>query len=158
MEDWLPQKTVVSLENCLDQGISLLQSRLEMKNITITVQLPPYPRVKADQESIQLILNNLLSNAVKYSPSGQSIHISWELPPGFCRLTIQDYGTGMSPENLARLFRIEDKLSSVGTAAELGSGLGLILAQSLAERNGCRIEMDSRLGEGTAARLWMPVA
>ena len=64
----------------------------------------------------------------------------------------------MTPETIARLFRIEDKLSTVGTAAELGSGLGLILAQSLAERNGVRIEMDSRLGEGTVASLWLPLA
>jgi signal transduction histidine kinase len=158
MEDWSPQKTVFSLEGCIDQAISLLQPRLQMKHVAITVQVPPYPQVRANQESIQLILNNLLSNAVKYSPPGRSVHISWELLSGFCQLTIQDHGTGMSPETIARLFHIEDKLSSIGTADELGSGLGLILAQSLAGRNGCRIELDSQLGEGTAARLWVPLA
>lgn len=158
LEDWSPQKTAISLEHCLNQAITLLQPRLEMKHITITVQPPPYPLVKADQESIQLILNNLMSNAVKYSNPGKSVHVSVELLSGFCLVTIQDHGTGMSQETIARLFRIEEKISAIGTAAELGSGLGLILARSLAERNGCRIELDSRLGEGTAAHLWLPLA
>ncbi|MFH2113744.1 MAG: ATP-binding protein [Spirochaetota bacterium] len=87
-----------------------------------------------------------------------AILLSSVMQSGFCRLTIQDHGTGMSPETVARLFRIEDTLSTVGTAAEPGSGLGLILAQSLAERNGCQIGLDSRLGEGTAAHLWLPLA
>jgi signal transduction histidine kinase len=158
LEDWSPQKTVISLEGCINQAVSLMQSQLDMKHIIITVQPPPYPPVRADRESIQLILNNLLSNAVKYSRPTQTVQISFELLPGFCRLTIQDHGTGMSPETIARLFRIEDKLSVVGTAAELGNGLGLILAQGLADRNGCRIELDSRLGEGTAAHLYVPLA
>jgi signal transduction histidine kinase len=158
LRDWSPPKTVVPLGDCLQEALVLLRSRLDMKKISVALPAPPFPPVKADRESVQLILNNLLSNAVKYSRPGQSVEVSWTLEAGFCRLCVQDRGTGMSQETLARLFRIEEKVSAVGTAAELGSGLGLILARSLAERNGCRIGLDSRLGEGTSAYLWLPLA
>jgi signal transduction histidine kinase len=64
----------------------------------------------------------------------------------------------MDASTLDRLFRIEDKLSTHGTSGERGSGMGLILSQSLAERNRGSIAMESSPGVGTTATLWLPLS
>jgi signal transduction histidine kinase len=63
----------------------------------------------------------------------------------------------MDQRSVDRLFRIEDKLTTPGTSDEQGGGLGLILAQSLAQRNDGRITIESTPGVGTKAHLWLPI-
>ncbi len=156
LEGWAPAKTEIHLEHCLSHAVELLKSRSEPKNSNIIISKGPYPRILADPESIQVIVNNLLSNAVKYSQPGGNIHINVSEEGGFCRIGIEDEGVGMDQSTLDRLFRIEDKLSTLGTSQEMGNGLGLILAKSLAERNNGKITLHSRLGQGTQASLWLP--
>ena len=105
-----------------------------------------------------MILGNLLSNAVKFSFPGKVVRIEASIIGGGCRITVVDEGVGMDPASVARLFRIEDKLTTSGTSDEQGGGMGLILAQSLAHRNGGRITIESRPGVGTRAHLWLPLS
>ncbi len=156
LEGWAPAKIEISLEQCLKHAVELIQSRSSLKNNTIRLAPPPYPRICADPESVQVILNNLLSNAVKYSQPGGEIRIGVREEAGYCRIDIEDEGVGMDQTTLDRLFRIEDKLSTLGTSQEMGNGLGLILAKSLAERNDGRITLESQLGSGTRASLVLP--
>ena len=73
-----------------------------------------------------------------------------------CHIVVEDEGVGMDQPTLERLFRIEDKLTTHGTSGERGSGLGLLLCQSLAQRNNGGVLMESEPWVGTKATLWLP--
>jgi signal transduction histidine kinase len=156
LQDWVPEQVPIDLSRVLDQSLALVRSAAEMKEIAIHCDPLPYPRPLADPESVQLILGNLLSNAVKFSLPGRPIRVSVGTELDLCTISILDEGVGMDPATIDRLFRIEDKLTTHGTGGERGSGLGLILAQSLAERNNGGITIESLPGKGTKATLWLP--
>lgn len=156
--DWAPERLPIQLGPLFEHSIGLIQSAAELKEITIDVAAPPYPLPVADPESVQVIVNNLLANAVKFSLPGRHVRLSADECDGRCRIRVQDEGVGMDPSTIERLFRIEDKLSTHGTSGERGSGMGLILSQSLAERNRGSIEMESSPGAGTTATLWLSTA
>jgi len=72
------------------------------------------------------------------------------LDPGFIEISVADTGVGIPPENLEKLFQ------PLFTTKARGIGLGLAVSQKLTEANGGRIEVESRLGEGTTFRMVFP--
>jgi len=158
LQDWSPKTVQLSLKSLLAQSQVNIQPMADLKEITVKVADSPFPEPAGDPESVQMILGNLLSNAVKFSFPGKVVRIEASIIGGGCRITVVDEGVGMDPASVARLFRIEDKLTTSGTSDEQGGGMGLILAQSLAHRNGGRITIESRPGVGTRAHLWLPLS
>ena len=68
-------------------------------------------------------------------------------------LSIHDQGTGISKENLDRLFRLDETFKSQGTSGEPGTGLGLILCKEYLEMNGGTLTVDSEEGKGSTFSL-----
>jgi signal transduction histidine kinase len=73
-------------------------------------------------------------------------------------VSIVDEGIGISKENLSRLFRIDEKFKSNGTAGEKGTGLGLIICREFVEKNGGNIFVQSEQGQGTTFAFTIPLA
>ena len=71
--------------------------------------------------------------------------------------SVTDTGVGMSEDVLNKLFRIDAKLSTKGTANEKGTGLGLILCKEFIEKNGGRIWVKSKEGEGSVFYFLLPL-
>jgi len=155
LHDWVPKRLPLPLEEIFEQSVSLIRSHADLKELAILVSPPPYPTPSGDRECVRLILGNLLSNAVKFSHKGGSVRIQVAQECSVCRITVEDQGVGIDQASLGRLFRIEDKLTTLGTSEEQGNGLGLILVRNLAERNGGRVTLESELGRGTRATLWL---
>ncbi|RCW75468.1 two-component system OmpR family sensor kinase [Pseudorhodoferax soli] len=105
------------------------------------------PAVRGDADALAILLRNLLDNAIKYSPEGGRV----DLVLGPHGVAVHDSGPGIAPAERARVF--ERFYRSPGAAAG-GSGLGLTIAQAIAERHGATLRLDSspRLG-GLAATL-----
>ncbi len=71
-------------------------------------------------------------------------------------VAVSDTGTGIKPEDLEKLFRIDVQYTNVGTNGETGTGLGLILCQDLVQRNGGTMRVESEVGVGTTFRFTVP--
>ncbi|NJO90260.1 MAG: HAMP domain-containing histidine kinase [Chloroflexia bacterium] len=69
---------------------------------------------------------------------------------------IKDQGTGISEENLKKLFRIDVKFKSTGTSGEKGTGLGLVLCKEFVEKNHGQIKVESALGKGSTFGFTIP--
>ena len=82
--------------------------------------------------------------------------ISAEEKSGFVEICIVDNGIGIEPDLLKKIFKIETRHSTTGTANESGTGLGLLLCKELAEKNGGNISIESTVGVGTTIYLSLP--
>ena len=152
--EYRPEK--IDLRAIAEESRDLLLARAEQKDVVLANIIPPKTSAFADYDMINTVIRNLVSNALKFTTAGDRIELSASCSEIVAEVSVCDTGTGMSSEDLARLFRIDVQHSSIGTAGERGTGLGLILCQELVERNGGTIWADSRLGEGTTFRFTLP--
>ena len=102
------------------------------------------------------IIRNLVSNAIKFTNVGGSIEIRAVAEQNQTKISICDNGIGISEETRSKLFGI-DNLTTIGTAKEKGSGLGLILCKEFVEKNRGRIWVESEPGKGSKFIFTLPV-
>ncbi len=136
----------------------LVRLRAEETGVALELDcgLAPLP-VRADRKALRQILLNLLSNALKFTEKGGEVRLALRSDGGELLLEVADTGAGMSPEEVARVGQPFQQAGSAGASAERGSGLGLSLVAALAKLHGGTLEIDSVLGEGTVARVHLPI-
>ena len=121
---------------------------------TVLIDLPPdLPRVMADRQRVEQVLNNLLANAARQAPESSPIRVAAERDGVHVAVSVADEGRGIPPERLAQLFR-KYSAAAVGEpgAGAAGSGLGLAICRGLVEAHGGRIRAESG-GPGRGARF-----
>lgn len=99
------------------------------------------------------ILLNLVGNAVRYTPEGSSVWIRTEGNERGARVVVADQGTGLSPDQQARVF---DKFERLGRSDEGGTGLGLYISRRLARAMGGDLTVESAPGQGARFILELP--
>ena len=142
---------------------STLAMRLEGDSRALLIDEPyELPRVIADRDQVLQVLYNLISNALKYGRSGTPIRVSLASvatsPGGSLKVTVADEGDGIAPEHLPRLTERFYRVDSQRSRTLGGTGLGLAIVKHIVERHRGRLEIDSRLGEGTRVSFTLPVA
>jgi two-component system OmpR family sensor kinase len=108
------------------------------------------PVIVSDGDRVFQIISNLLSNAFRWTPDGGSIELSLAADNGAVRVDVEDTGPGILPEEQERIFRPFWSRDGGGT------GLGLTIANELALALGGRVEVRSRVGQGSRFRLVLP--
>jgi signal transduction histidine kinase len=103
--------------------------------------------LNADRERLRRAVLNLVRNAIEASPRGETVELSI---PGGAEIRVADRGPGLTPEAREKLF------SPFFSTKERGTGLGLPLARKVAAAHGGSLELVSREGGGTLARLAVP--
>ena len=121
----------------------------------VTLEYEPPDRlitVNADAKLIEQLILSLISNSLKHTPAGGTIKLSVSEKNGHAVLTVDDTGSGIAPERMGSLFRIEEPENPADTPLTEG-GLGLPLASVIASRHKGTIILESRPGEGTSVRV-----
>jgi signal transduction histidine kinase len=95
-------------------------------------------------------LDNLLLNAIQTSPAGPVIHVRLRQERHGVTIEIEDHGGGIPPEEMERIFELYH------TTRPDGSGLGLPIALRIIEDHGGTLTLDSKVGQGTTARIYLP--
>lgn len=134
------------------------EERAREKNIHIcTVQnTTGFVHVRCDRKWTQEAACNLLDNALKYSPNGAQIYIrvfSYEM---FAGIEIQDFGTGIPPEEIPKIFARFYRGTNVHDRE--GIGVGLYLARQIIEGQGGYIKVLSKVGQGSRFQIYLPRA
>ena len=111
-----------------------------------------------DRDMVDTVIRNLVSNAVKFTPTGGRIEIKAIKKEKYIEVMVIDNGVGISPENMKKLFHIDVKYKSKGTAGEPGTGLGLALCREFVEKNGGKISCKSTPGKGSTFIFTIPAA
>ncbi|MEH3075814.1 MAG: GAF domain-containing sensor histidine kinase [Quadrisphaera sp.] len=109
--------------------------------------------VRADERRLTQVLLNLVTNGIRYTRAGGTVHVDWTVDDQRVRLRVRDTGPGIEERHIARLFTPFDRL---GRGSDGGVGLGLPLARGLTEAMAGRLEVSSRVGEGTTVTTTLP--
>jgi two-component system, sensor histidine kinase and response regulator len=152
---YLPEE--FQLSTLLKNEFSIQKRLGEQKGITMVIKTDDTLKVIADQNMISTVVRNLLSNAVKYTKNGGSIELSLTREGDCARISIADTGIGMSPENVSKLFKVNENYKTYGTNQEEGTGLGLILCKEFIDINMGQIEVHSEVNKGTETLFRLPL-
>jgi two-component system, cell cycle sensor histidine kinase PleC len=148
----------VILDDVVDDALRYIRQRAEKSELRIKVNIPSQlPRLEADYRALKQILLNLLTNAVKFTPAGGQLGISAAVTEENLHLYVTDTGIGIAPKDLARLARPFEQIENQMAKTKEGTGLGLALTKSLIEMHSGRLEVDSKLGEGTKVTVILPL-
>jgi signal transduction histidine kinase len=101
---------------------------------------------------------NLVTNAIKFSRPGDEVLVRLAAAGGEAVVSVVDHGIGIPAEELPTLGTRFFRASNAVEAEITGTGLGLRIVQTIADNHGGRLELASVEGEGTTARLVIPVA
>jgi len=136
----------------------MVAERARETQVALVVEPPEEGlRIWADERAMKQCLLNLLSNAVKFSDAGGTVSAAATVEgDGSAVFTIADTGIGMSPEDMERALQPFGQAKAATTRAYGGTGLGLPITKGLVEAHGGRLEIDSRLGQGTRIRIVFP--
>ena len=150
-----------SMEEIAADALRLVTNRAETAGLHLELDFPILPDVEADYRAVKQILLNLLSNAVKFTPRGGRIVVrgeTWTDQEGQqVRVSVEDTGIGISPEDLERLAKPFEQVESQNSKTQQGTGLGLALTKALVEMHGGLLELRSAPGQGTVASFCLPV-
>jgi len=140
------------------EGISsLVQNNAELKDITLLNAVSKDVTVFADAEMTETVIRNLVTNAIKFTERGGRIEIFSEPMEDTVCISVRDNGVGMNQQTVDGLFQVDKTKSQNGTDGEEGTGLGLILCKEFVEKQGGKIWVESKQGEGSTFNFTLPV-
>ena len=138
------------------EGISL---QVESREGRIELDLAcSDPVVNGDRVHLSGVIYNLLDNANKYSPERPYITVRTADEPGGIRVSVQDRGMGLRPEDQKRIFQKYFRVPRGNVHDVKGFGLGLSYVHLIVRAHGGKIEVDSEPGKGTRISFVMPRA
>jgi signal transduction histidine kinase len=137
--------------------ITLLNNYADAKGQTLMFKQSEEVMVFGDERMISSVLRNVVMNAVKFTAPKGAIEISVSKTGNQACVMVEDNGIGISPDNLKRLFKVNESVKTYGTNQESGTGLGLILCKEFIEKNGGTISITSEVGSGTTVTFTIPL-
>jgi signal transduction histidine kinase len=136
---------------------AVVQPLAEQKRLTLATACESTPiRMTTDVDKARQILVNLAGNAIKFTDQGE-VRLAVTSQGGDVRFEVRDSGIGIAEADVERLFRPFTQLDSSLTRKHGGTGLGLYISQRFARLLGGRIDVTSRVGEGSTFTLVLPV-
>ncbi|RZK66374.1 MAG: PAS domain-containing protein [Pedobacter sp.] len=112
--------------------------------------------VNADESHIVQVINNLLSNAIKYSPEAQTVDIHIAKISDFIKLSVTDYGMGISPEDQKKIF---ERFYRAGDIQQRfpGMGIGLYICEQIIKNHKGTLWVESEKGKGSTFSFTLPI-
>lgn len=124
----------------------------------VTVDVPRDVLVLADPMLLDRVVENLLSNAVKYTPHGTAIEVTARIEHSEVAVAVSDSGPGIPPDDLRNLGDRFFRGGDPNTRRTRGTGLGLALVKEILGLHQTRLEIISRVGQGSRFSFRLPVA
>ena len=151
------EKTEFDLGELVKQCQENLQIEMDKKKQKVECFVTAnVPAVYADKDGIERVVLNILSNSVKYTGEGGIIKIYVGFVYNDAYIKIIDNGIGIPEDDLTRIFERFYRVDKARTRAMGGTGLGLSIAKEILDKNGGRIDIKSKVHEGTEVVITIP--
>jgi signal transduction histidine kinase len=145
---------LIDLQKLIGEVVLDLASLISESDTQLQVDLTGCPAIRFSEKNLRSVIYNLLSNAIKYRSPERTpqVKIHCALTSGYCVLSVTDNGLGMDPQRISQLFtmfkRFHDHVE--------GTGIGLYMVKKMVENAGGRIQVESRVGEGSVFTVFFP--
>src|SRR3546814_6265536 len=140
----------------VDDVLRLVRPEAERRSVLLSVHGSKSAlRCFADPQALGQILLNLLTNTVKFTPAGGEVALHIEEKDGGIVFRVVDDGIGIDPAEIPRLLRPFEHAGPGLARSTGGSGLGLPLVDALVRLHGGTLRIDSEIGKGTTATVWI---
>jgi cell cycle sensor histidine kinase DivJ len=145
------------VREALNAALRIMRLQADDAGVKLRAVLPGEPlMIDADRRAVKQIALNLLSNAVKFTPRDGVVILTAKPMAGLFELVVADNGMGIAEADLKRLGQPFEQAGEAKDRTR-GTGLGLSLVEAFARLHGGTMMLESRLGEGTAVTVRMPV-
>ncbi|MGB7339762.1 MAG: HAMP domain-containing sensor histidine kinase [Phototrophicaceae bacterium] len=142
----------------IDEAVWSITDRAKAKSITIQQDLlANIPVLSLNFEESKRALVNLLDNAITYSDPNSAVTIRVFEMHGYLCVDIVDEGTGLSDEEIARLFERFYRGDDAGHGDDQGAGMGLPITKRIAELHGGKMRVITEKGQGSTFRIMLPI-
>jgi signal transduction histidine kinase len=146
------RRTEVVYRELLAKVLPVLQDRLTEQHIVVDQQIPAdLPPLWIDGELFRNCILNFVTNASQSMPDGGTITLGALPEAGQVKLTFGDQGSGISPDDIGKIFQ------PYFTTKDVGIGLGLAITERIIKEHGGGIEVESKVGSGTTFTVSLPL-
>lgn len=148
----------IDLLEVVAQSVETVRPFIDSRRHVLTQKIPPGPIwLRGDSARLSQVISNLLNNAAKYTEEGGAIHLAVSLEEGHTAITVRDNGIGIDAHLLPKVFDLFKQGEQSLDRAQGGLGVGLTLAQRLAQLHNGSIEVSSGgAGMGAEFRVLLP--
>jgi two-component system phosphate regulon sensor histidine kinase PhoR len=141
--------------------VRIVQNHLvpaEKQELTIAVNVADdVPIISADTNMLERAITNLVDNAIKYTPNGGKVDVKVHCQNNELHISVRDTGLGISADQQKQLFQRHVRLARQEHKKIKGTGLGLFIVKSVAQRHGGNASVNSVEGEGSTFTMSIPL-
>ncbi|HXW32563.1 MAG TPA: ATP-binding protein, partial [Acidimicrobiales bacterium] len=153
-----PPREPVLINLVMAEAVERVRNAADQRDVKIVLEEPDPPVVVVgDRRQLVSALYNLLENAVKFSYDGGSVRFAGRGVDKEVALEVEDHGVGIPARDLDRIFERFYRVDQGRSRDTGGTGLGLSIVRHVAANHQGRAEVDSREGEGSTFRLYLPI-
>ncbi len=147
----------INLKAFLEELAADIQILSERKQLSFQADLSENLVIKGDEIQLRELFLNLLDNAIKFTPTGGKINLSLKGQDETAKVIIKDTGMGIPEEHLPHIFERFYRVNRTHNGNDGGSGLGLAICQHIIEHHDGKIEVESKIGEGSIFTITFPL-
>jgi two-component system, OmpR family, phosphate regulon sensor histidine kinase PhoR len=152
------KKELLNMSDIIVNTVELLKQQAASKDLTFQLDIPDsVPLIEADRTEMEQLITNLISNAIKYNVKNGKVLVNIVPDTNYLIVKIADTGIGIEEESLPCIFDEFYRVQGAKTRYTTGTGLGLSIVKKIVESHFGRIEVESKVDEGTAFTVRLPL-
>jgi two-component system, chemotaxis family, CheB/CheR fusion protein len=154
-----PQLETVDFQDWLCKTVTPHQSFAMSKHITLSVaKLEHNIQINIDASALEKIVDNLVSNALRYTNDGGSVEVIPFADNKIFGFIVKDTGIGISEEEQKEIFKEFYRTAKAKEMIKLGTGLGLNLVKEIVRKHNGKIEVKSKVDQGSDFKVIIPLS
>lgn len=152
--------TAVNINEIITQAAQAKRVQSKIGDLTLTITLhPDLPLALSERNQALQAIFNLIDNALNYThQGGVQIRTTKDDESNMVCITVADTGVGISEQDMPYIFDRFYRGQDIGSSAIPGTGLGLSIVQEVVQLHNGRLSIESEVGKGTIARIWLQKA